>query len=81
MVIPSDVIFDPLNQVSGGIVGDVSEERISPIGVITFGFLWNNSDPWVPCFDPITTSWAACASSVTTTWSAVYAGVTTIWTE
>lgn len=81
MVIPINVVFDPLNQVSRGVVGDVNEERISPIGIVSFGFLWGDLDPWVPCFDPLTSSWSNCFIGVTSAWSAVYAGVTTSWTE
>lgn len=81
MVIPNNVTFDPLNQLSLGLVGDVSDERISPIGIVTFGFLWGSFDPWVPCFDPVVTGWTVCAAGVTTTWTNVYAGVSTTWTE
>jgi len=81
LVIPINVEFDPLNEITFGTVGDYVNQRISPIGIITFGFLWGGGDPWAPCFDPVTTNWTSCALGVTTVWSALYAGVTTIWTE
>lgn len=82
MAIPAFVVFDPLNQITNSMAGGsaFSDPRISPIGTITYGFLWGGFDPWVQC-DGVTTTWDPCMSGgVTTAWQ-MAAGVTTSWTE
>lgn len=70
MAVPQYVVFNPLNQVTNSMGGGsgIIDARISPIGVITFGFLWGGFDPWVPC-GGTTTSWAMCTPNVTTSWT------------
>ena len=53
----------------------------SGVGLVTFGFLFRLGNPWVPCFEPVTSTWTACCSAVTTTWAACHAPVVTTWTD
>lgn len=79
MGVPQFVRFEPINQVTFGLVNtSVNLPKTSGLGLISFGFILG--DIWAICCDPIVTGWSGCAGTVSTTWTAQYVQPITGWT-
>ena len=80
-MIPTLVSFNPVNQLTNGLVGKNSSGDFFPLGLglVTFGFLWG--EIWVSCCDDVVTLWMAQYNSIVSSWTNQYSPVATTWTE
>lgn len=68
---------DRVGQMTFGFVGH--GHAISPVGIVSMGFLWGCADIWSLGYNAPTTAWASASSSLATSWSSASASLTTNW--
>ncbi len=81
MSVPIFVEFEPINQLSYGLVAeDVNDPTVgNGLGVISFGFILGTI--WALCVNGVSTTWSDCFGAISTSWSACFSNPVTTWTD